>query len=470
MNLKEKKILKKIHSLSKSYIKKLQNPNSPVTQYQTPFELKKKENLKITNKGEGLNQLLHLSKTYLENSVLTGSENFYNQLFSGFSLPGYVGEILTALNNTSMYTYEVAPMATLIEKELIKTMSDLIGFKNKEGTFVTGGSNANFIALFMARNYFDTLIKKRGINPKKNLIFFVSDQAHYSFEKAANLLGLGSQSMTKIKTNKKGEMIPEVLEKEILKSKKNKKTPFFIGATAGTTVLGAFDPIEKIAKLCHQYKVWFHIDGAWGGSVILSKKHKSLLKGCEMAHSFAWDAHKMMGIPLICSVLLVNKAGLLKSINETTSSEYLFHDTKEEFDLGHLSIQCGRRVDSLKLWLAWKCYGHDGFEKKIDSLFEIAEYTKNLIEKDSNFELVKAISSINICFRHKNKALKTEKQLNDHNLNIRNQLIKEGKAFVNYSMIEKKISFRLIIVNFNLSKKSIETLIKYINEIGERLV
>ena len=167
------------------------------------------------------------------------------------------------------------------------------------------------------------------------------------------------------------------LVSSIKSSIKNGERPFFIGATAGTTVRGVFDPIEEIALICKQYNLWFHIDGSWGGSALLSEKHRSLIKGSECSDSFTWCAHKMMGIPLMCTSIVLKDRTLLKQINSVPGTDYLFHGDDDELDLGLYSLQCGRRVDSLKLWLAWKYIGDEGYENRIDHLFSLAKLTNH---------------------------------------------------------------------------------------------
>jgi glutamate decarboxylase/sulfinoalanine decarboxylase len=148
-----------------------------------------------------------------------------------------------------MYTYEVAPVATFMEKKLINKMGRICGFENPEGLFMTGGSNGNLQAMMIARNQAVPFIKTEGFRRDLELLAFVSEEAHYSFEKNANVLGLGSANVRKIKTDDRGRMIPDELATAIEEGIENEKQPFFVGATAGTTVKGAFDPLEEIATI-----------------------------------------------------------------------------------------------------------------------------------------------------------------------------------------------------------------------------
>ena len=448
------------------------NENGSINNYQSIADLKKKVNLSLPLKEPKKLKATLMQKeinTYLKYAVKTHHFRFNNQLFSGFSLPAFVGEVLTTLTNTSMYTYEVSPLATLMEKEIIKEMAALAGFKKYDGTFVTGGSNSNLVALLAARNAFDSNVKKTGYWKRKNpLVLFVSDASHYSFEKAANVLGLGLENIVKVKSNSKGQMNIKELEKQIITTQKAKKQPFFVGATAGTTVLGAFDDIVKISKICQKYNLWLHVDGAWGGSVLLSQKHSSLLKGLAKANSFTWDTHKMMGLPLICSVVLFNQQSILKPLHDISGADYLFHrqEEKEVYDLGEISLQCGRRVDVLKIWFAWQYYGREGYAKRIDKLFALAQYMGKQIEEHQEFELIAPITSLNVCFRYipRDKSKASQEEINKINLKIRENLLQKGKWMVNYSLINQKLFFRFIVVHFDLTKKNIIALLKAIQQ------
>ena len=148
--------------------------------------------------------------------------------------------------------------------------------------------------------------------------------------------------------------------------------PFFINSTAGTTVLGAFDPFEEIAKVAKEYGLWFHIDGALGGSVVLSRKYRHLVAGCELSDSYTWNAHKMMNVPLTASIILFNHENILRR-NFSEKAEYLFQG-EDDFNPGDSSFQCGRRNDALKVWAAWKYLGDEGYEKRVNRQYELAQY------------------------------------------------------------------------------------------------
>jgi glutamate/tyrosine decarboxylase-like PLP-dependent enzyme len=439
--------------LINSYILSNANPETKVSHHLPPEELRSLIDLTLPENGCAIEDLYKIIEQYLKFSVRTGHRQFFNQLWSGFTLPGLLGELFTSLTNTSMYTYEVAPVATLMEKELIKKMGDICGFENSDGLFVTGGSNGNLQAMMIARNRTLPHFKKEGNRDGAELVAFVSEDAHYSFEKNANVLGLGSSNVLKIKTDEIGRMIPEELARAIDQSLQGGKKPFFIGATAGTTVKGAFDPIEKLAAIAQQHNIWFHVDGALGGPVILSSRHRSLLNGLEKADSFSWNAHKLMGLPLICSILLVRERGHLLKTNSANGTDYIFHDESYgAHDLGPMSLQCGREVDALKLWLSWKYYGDLGYAERIDRFFELAAFAEDIVMQTPSLELMAPRSSVNVCFRY---IPETSADIDEFNLRLREELARTGKALVNYARLRKDVTIRLVIANHELTREDV---------------
>lgn len=380
-------------------------------------------------------------------------------------MPGLIGEIFTSLTNTSMATYEIAPVATLIEQTLIAEMNSYIGFSQGEGTFVTGGSNANLIALMCARNQTFPNAKYQGM-PSNAAVLFISDQAHYSFLKAANVLGIGLNNVIKVQTNTKGIMIPQALESAIVTSIQSGKTPFFVAATAGTTVLGAFDPLPELAQIAQKYQLWFHIDGAWGGAVMLSDRYRHFLTGSDRADSFTWDAHKLMGLPLICSAILIKHQGILAQTVSNQDTDYLFHAHEDaDYDLGLTSLQCGRKVEALKLWLAWKYYGKQGYQQQIDWLMDMAAYATQKINDCSELELMAPTQFLNICFRYVIQGV----DLDRLNLELRDRLAKDGISLVNYVYLNDKIVLRLILANPKISSVDLDHFFENVVQIGRIL-
>lgn len=459
-------ILDQVFQKIRHYIESNTNNHKPVVNYKSPAELAGLINLQIEDAGVTQNEFLELVDQYLAYSVRTGNKQFLNQLYSGFNFPAFIGDVLTTLANTSMYTYEVAPVATMIETEMIKHMNSYAGYHNGDGVFVSGGSNANLVAMFSARNRVLPESRFDGYDRNKKLTAFINEQAHYSIETAANVLGIGSKSVIKVKADESGRMIPDDLGKAIQASISRGEKPFFAVATTATTLLGAYDPIDEIAEICQKHNIWLHADGSFGGSLILSEKHRQMMKGLEKTDSFAWNPHKLMNIPLICSVILVKQKGTLQYNLTDLNTDYIYHDVDEIEDLGKKSIQCGRRVDAVKLWFAWKYFGLKGYRQRIDNIMNMAALAEKLVQENPRLELMAPRQSFAICFRY---IPEKDVDLNDFNLQLRETLRKTGQTIVNYGYIGKILTIRLITANGELEKSDIDLFFNRLNSVAKVL-
>ena len=450
----ERQALSETFKLIDQHLETLKDPNLKVNEFMLPEALKSRFDFELRDQGTDYEALISYLRQYLHYSVKTGSKQYLNQLFGGTNLPALLGEFITSLSNTSMYTYEVSPVATLMESEVIRKMNSFTGFSNGDGIFLTGGSNTNLVAMISARNRKFPETKRKGINHLSPLTAFVSERSHFSFTKGANAIGIGSDNIIKVKTDALGKMDPVALETAIEASIAAGNLPFFIGATCGTTETGAFDPLDKLVPIAKKYNLWLHADGSWGGSAIMSPKQRHLFEGLEQCDSFSWNPHKLMNIPLICSVLLVREKGWLYDYFNTFDTSYIYHeDETSEYDLGPKSLQCGRRVDALKLWLAWKYYGDEGYVNRIDHLFDLAAYATEWVDRRPQLQLMFPTQSLNVNFRF------SDPEITDHdefNRQVRQNLLVSGKSMVNYCHLEKGLSIRLILLNPELSTGDID--------------
>ncbi|VDO94292.1 unnamed protein product [Soboliphyme baturini] len=283
------------------------------------------------------------------------------------------------------HTFEAAPVFCLCEKEVVRKLLEVCGFHEGDGILCPvllltihrlGGSLANMYGLNLARFHYDSKLKSSGMFGCRRLVIFASEQAHYSIKCAAGFMGFGSESIDIVPCAEDGSMIAEELEKHITSIINSENAqPLCVWCTSGTTVLNAFDPIDKIYPICQRYKIWLHVDACLGGAVLLSSKHKYLMAGVENADSLVWNWHKLLGSPLQTSVFLCKHKGLLKKCHSEHAS-YLFPDEKHydtSFDIGEASIQCSRKPDALKIWLMWKAHGKIGLQHLIDLAVDNAQ-------------------------------------------------------------------------------------------------
>lgn len=378
------------------------------------------------------------------NTPRTASRSFFNQLFGGRMPAATLGELLSVMMNISMYTYKVGGPHVGIEKELIKQICKMVGYSVEEsgGTFAPGGSMSNFMSVIMARDLCDTQIKHMGM--RKQLVAYTSSEAHYSIAKNAAFAGIGRDNVRYLPVNDLGEMETDLLEKMILEDREKGLHPFLINATAGTTVLGAFDDLDTLGDIAKKHELWFHVDGAYGGSVLFSKKHKHLLKGLEKCDSFSINPHKMLGTPLSCSMIVTkHKSQLVDSFSQ--EAKYLYQGDTDDYNLGKTSIQCGRRNDAFKFWTLWKSIGTNGLEKIIDQLYHLADVGRDYVKGHQDYRLYSFEESTSVCFNYKD--IPADK--------ICNALADHGKLMVGHGSFKGDTFVRFVTVNSRLTESDI---------------
>ncbi|BHH84574.1 pyridoxal phosphate-dependent decarboxylase family protein [Desulforhopalus sp. 52FAK] len=439
-------------------------------EYRSPSELSEVLNLHSPEKNGDWEAIFEWVEKYLAYSVKTNHPAFLNRMWVGANLPSVVGEIIAAVTNTSACTFESAPVSTIIEKYMIEQMLDLVGFVNGEGQMTTGSSNANMIAMMSARNTWNKGVKTDGLYGQKKLYAFVGADSHYSMDKAANILGLGTSQLIKVVLDSNGQMIPEALRESIQKVLTEGGEPFFVSATAGTTVRGAYDPIEPLLELRKEFGFWLHVDGAWGGASVLSPRlRETYLKGLEGADSFTCDFHKMLGASLMCNIFLINnRIRTLGNVLSAGDGSYLFRDEEvnEVEDFGAVSLQCGRRVDSLKWFLDWKFFGREGLAKRVENYLTLCEYAEKIVQESDELEMVAPRTSFNICFRYK----VDEENSNSFNLALRTKLYHEGTSLVGVAYVDGKMVMRLLVTNPDATTADVKNFFSNVIEMGNRLI
>lgn len=446
-------------SLLEKRLQQNESPNTKVVNYLNALDLEKKFKLDSSCPLTTEDYLEEIKK-YLEYSVRTNHPLCNNQLFSGVNDEAVIAELISIVTNTTMATFEMSPVATVMEKEIIRKMNETLGISGGDGIMLTGGSNANLMAMHLARHRKNPNIKRTG-NTEQYAVF-VSDQAHYSHQKAMMLMGLGLDNLINIKSNLKGQMYPLDLEEKIVDAINNEKIPLLVCSTAGTTVMGAFDPIDKVTNICRKYDLWHHVDGAWGGAVMFSSKYKHLLQDMSKVDSFAIDAHKLMGTGLITSFFLTAHDGLLKEANSAGGNSYIFHQSENAaFDIGPKSLQCGRKNDALKMWLTWKSKGDIGLEKVVNSHFENKEYLVDLIEDNPRLKLLFKPEFLNVCYQVLPKDSNVD--INRFNFDLRFMLTQSGNVMTNFSSWPDGTTFfRHIIADEKTTKNDLDRYIKTI--------
>jgi len=429
-----------------------------VTTSPTPAEIRIRSRLSPPMEAEGIEGVLEGMDDFLRFSIRSDNKRFMNPLWGGFNASAFAGEVLSALAQTSMYTFELAPFATMVEQAMVKRMCEIVGFPDGDGVLTTGGSNGNLVGMLCARHASQPLSVHSGFDGRNSAIF-VSTESHYSASMAANVLGVGLSNIIKVACDDEGRMRPDALEEEIGIAKRAGQVPFCIIATSGTTVRGAFDPLREISEIAHRNEIWLHVDAAWGGASLFSAEYASLMDGVSQADSVCWDAHKMMGIPLICSVFLIKDPNVLRGVcTHTDVAHYLLHRESEGLDLGRISLQCGRRNDALKLWLAWREIGDAGWARRVEKFVALADELEAMVNEHPEMEMMSSRVWANVCFRMAPEAVPPE-ELDDFNAKLRKMILQRGRYMISKSMLDGNVILRPVIANDGVDSESLAGLL-----------
>ncbi len=442
----------------------------PASQAPPAAELERVLDVSLTDAGADQQSLEDAIKAYLHYNPAVYKSDFHKLLYSGQNKPALLGDWITSLSNATMHTYQMGPVATLMELELIRQWNALVGFDRDdnpaEGVMVAGGSQANLIGMMLARHHACPDFKTKGAGGR-TLVAYVSDQAHYSGQKAANVLGIGTDNLVAVASDEDGRICPVALQQAIDSSLARGHLPFYIGITAGTTVTGAFDPVAACSEIARRHDIWLHIDGAWGAPVLYSEQHRHLLADSHLADSFAWDAHKLMNVPITAAVILVKHAGALKSCCSGGGGEYLFHaDENADYNLGERSIQCGRRADSLKVWLSWKAVGNQGFAAKIDYLQALKASCVDKIRQSETLEMLAPAAYVNVLFRYHPEHMTDEDELRRLNIAICKTMMNDGGPYVDYAQYKGRYGIRLILANEEVGEDQLMSLLVLCEQTG----
>lgn len=374
----------------------------------------------------------------------TATRRFFNQLFGGRNGKAVLGDLLAVILNNSMYTYKVGGPMVGVEKNILREVARRIGYGDiADGTLAPGGSMTNFMGMLMARDAYRKEIRDEGVQSKMTL--YTSKESHYSIPKNTVFMGVGRNQLRYVPSDERGRMDTQALAEMIAADKAAGLQPFLVIATAGTTVMGAFDPISDIADVCEANKMWLHVDGAYCGSVLFSDRYQHLIEGANRADSFSVNAHKMLGTPLSCSIIVVkDKRHLYDSFANDAS--YLYQTDGDDFNLGKTSLQCGRRNDALKFWTLWKAVGRKGLAEMVEKQFDLAQVARDYIRQNADrYTLYSYDDSVNICFNYKDIAPEE----------LCNRLYEEAELVVGYGEFKNQRFVRLVTVNAGNTEEDI---------------
>ena len=413
-------------------------------------------------------QSLESIQKILEEKLLPYCTNVNHPGYMGLITPspnpaGILGDLLASAINQNLGAYSIGPSATAMELRVIRWLNDLIGYDVKAGGNLTsGGMMANFIGLKLARDFTTgDVAQHEGIKGKWAV--YVSEERHVSIDKSVDAIGLGRNALRELPTDDKFQLKIDALEEAIAKDKAADTKPLCIIGLAGTTNLGAVDDLETLHKIAVREKCWFHVDAAYGGGMLLSAKHKNLLKGLQLADSVTIDPHKWFYAPLDCGAVLVKDHDQLTRSFGIQHAYLTDRSNNERYQFYVHGFEQSKRFRSLKVWMSFQHYGKEQIGKWVDNNVEQATHLHKLANNSKDFESATEPRMSAICIRYKNENLANEELTKLHR-EVAARIEKEGNFWFATTELKGKTWFRINPVNINTTLETIEVLFKTLEQ------
>ncbi len=443
----------------------------------TPAEVKSWFDEPVPQQGMQNEDLLELVKSkILDPATLNIGPNMFAYVMTGGTQISVLAEMLGTSINQNVGKWHLAPVMSELEKLVIKWGAEFIGYDSQAGgVLVSGGSAANLTGLTVARNLFfeKENVREKGLFGMKPFIVYASDQVHGCIDKSIELLGIGTSNYRKIKSKADYTLDILALEKQIEDDIKNGFTPFCVIGNAGTVNTGAIDNLIQISAVAEKYKMWFHVDGAYGGLAAASDLVKDMYKGIEKADSIAIDFHKWLYQPFEAGCTLVKNPDQLRR-TFYKKADYLSTDANNDgrFDFNEYHFQLSRNAKALKIWMSFKAYGAANILRMIEKDILLTKFLKDQLVKTGEFEISNDPLLSVLCFRYLGKngfAKNDEEKLDRLNREIIPALEKDGRVFITGTTLQNQQVIRACLINHRLQEKNIDHLVKVIREVGESL-
>jgi len=380
-------------------------------------------------------------------NVLSRSINLYSRNYAGHQVPppapaAVLGSLLSSFLNNGVAVYEMGMTGNALEKVVTEHLAHKFGYDDQASGFVTsGGTLGNLTALLTARAAV-TDVWDHGYD-QNNLAIMVSEESHYSVDRAGRIMGLGTEGIIKVPVNEKFQLRTDLLDEYLQKARSSGKTVFCIVGCACSTSTGAYDDLAAIGAFAAKNNIWFHVDGAHGAAAIYSPRHQYLLNGIERADSVIVDFHKMMMTPSLSTAVIYRQA---KDSYKTFAqkAQYLWADQKKEewHNSGKRTFECTKSMTILSVYTLMRMYGDELFKQNIEVLYSLATEFAALIRSKNNFELAYEPQSNIVCFRYSGG-----NAADDINKRILANLVTEGKYYIVNTILNDQFYLRTAIMN-----------------------
>ncbi len=429
----------------------------PVLSQVQPGQIRAALPVEPPEQGEAFDAILRdIDRLILPGITHWQSPNFFAYFPANNSGPSILGELLSAGLGVQGMLWATSPACTELETHVLDWVADMLGLPAKFKSSSAGGgviqdsaSSAVLCALLAARERasgFET--NRRGADGR--LTAYTSPHAHSSVEKAVKVAGLGRENLRLVETDQTSGMKAEDLRACILRDRAAGRQPCFVSATVGTTSSNAFDPLPAIGRICREFGIWLHVDGAMCGTAALCPEFRYLHEGLDLADSYAFNPHKWMFTNFDCDCFYVaDRAALINTLS--VLPEYLRNRATESgavIDYRDWQVPLGRRFRALKLWFVIRHYGVEGLRFHIRRHVELAQEFARWVAASPDFEWVAPAPLNLVCFAHRGG--------DDLNRELLEAINHSGKLYLTHTVLNGRFVLRLCVGQTHTEKSHVQ--------------
>jgi glutamate/tyrosine decarboxylase-like PLP-dependent enzyme len=387
------------------------------------------------------------------------SANYFGLMNPTPAYIAFLGEAFVAALNPQLATLARSQLASKIELETVRWIGERVGWTNSfNGTFTSGGNEANFSALALALAWrFPNAIEDGVACIGGQPVVYASQEAHHSLDKSAGLLGIGRKGLRRLPVDTQLQLDVQALEQALAEDHASGKKPFCVVATAGTTNSGIVDDIHALSDLCRRHALWLHVDGAYGAAAIFSDRHRHVVKGIELADSITMDPHKWLAVPYAAGVILTSHPEVMEQAF-AVSAAYMPKAAGAYLpDNARISTQWTRRMNSLKLWLTLRVHGRQSYEEHIDRQMKLASKFADWIRRSESFELAAPQVLPIVNFRLKPAGV-PESHMAAVHAAIVEEVTRSGERYISETIANGRSVIRMMVISYLTEQRHLDAL------------
>jgi glutamate/tyrosine decarboxylase-like PLP-dependent enzyme len=439
--------------------------------------------------GRGIDELWPELERIVRHGMNPSHPGYLGHMDSIASTIGIFSDALVSALNNNMLAWEMSPLFTELERRLTRWACSLFGLGEGEhrtrsgptGHLVSGGTLANMTALLVARNSrggTEGVIETQGLfGLAKAPVFLASENAHFSFQKAANLLGLGRDGWVRVPADERGRVRIDAMAEAVDRVRREGRRPFCVVGVAGTTVTGSFDPLEAIGDLARREGLWFHVDAAYGGAVALSDSLRGRLAGIDRADSITFNPQKWLFVPKTCASVLFRDAS---EVDRHLREPFVYGTSNRDanggagMNLGEWTLQGTRRVDALKLYLTLEHFGRARLASIIEHGCDLARRFAAKIEAHPELQLVQPPDLNIVCFRYRGlphwPEWSEDSPIDRLNARIQERIERAGHAWLSLPRYGSRRFLRAVILHPRCDDGLLDRLLDEVLKAGRELI